>query len=93
MPWHVAHPGCLLLTCIQERKTLLDDFQRPELLRVPLEDLCLQAKLLSPSESVSEFLRKAPEPPLEKAVENAIDLLRRISVFDAEERVTTLGQR
>ena len=77
----------------QERKTLLDDFQRPELLRVPLEDLCLQAKLLSPTESVLEFLEKAPEPPLAKAVENAIDLLRRISVFDAEERVTTLGQR
>lgn len=71
----------------------MQEFQRPELLRVALEDLCLQARLLAPTESVEEFLQRAPEAPEAKAVENAVALLRRISVFDAEERVTTLGAR
>lgn len=72
---------------------LLAEYQRPELLRVSLEDLCLQARLLAPAEKVAIFLSRAPQAPEAKAVENAVALLRRISVFDAQERVTTLGAR
>lgn len=51
------------------------EFQLPEMLRTPLEELVLQIKILKLGKALP-FLQKAIEPPKEEAVRNAIQCLR-----------------
>ena len=57
------------------RHDKMAEFQLPEMLRTPLEELVLQIKILKLGFAQS-FLQKAIEPPEEKAVENALQCLR-----------------
>ncbi|CAO2821942.1 unnamed protein product [Amaranthus hypochondriacus] len=67
------------------------DYQLPELLRTPLQSLCLQIKSLQLG-GVSEFLSKALQPPEPLSVQNAIDFLKIIGALDENENLTLLGQ-
>ncbi|XP_015222321.2 3'-5' RNA helicase YTHDC2 isoform X1 [Lepisosteus oculatus] len=68
------------------------DFQVPELLRMPLQELCLHTKLLAPIACpVAEFLAKAPEPPPTLIVRNAVQMLKTIDAMDPWEDLTELG--
>ena len=51
------------------------EFQQPEMLRTPLEELLLQIKILKLGMAFP-FLQKAMEPPKEESVINAIQCLR-----------------
>ena len=64
-----------LFTKLQLSK--LADFQLPEMLRTPLEELVLQIKILRLGE-VIPFLAKAIEPPSNKAVRNALECLKEL---------------
>ncbi|XP_064130682.1 ATP-dependent RNA helicase DHX30 isoform X4 [Loxodonta africana] len=68
-------------------------FQVPEILRTPLENLVLQAKIHMPEKTAVEFLSKAVDSPDIKAVDEAVILLQEIGVLDQREYLTTLGQR
>ncbi|XP_076985577.1 ATP-dependent RNA helicase DHX30-like isoform X3 [Tamandua tetradactyla] len=68
-------------------------FQVPEILRTPLENLVLQAKIHMPEKMAAEFLSKAMDSPDTKAVGKAVTLLQEIGVLDQREDLTTLGQR
>merc|ERR550537_363828 len=69
---------CFHLFC-HDRFQKLDAFLPPELLRSPLEDSALTAKMMllqmGSSEKVSTFLMKALSPPEPIAVENSLQLL------------------
>ncbi|NXH98238.1 YTDC2 helicase, partial [Pachycephala philippinensis] len=68
------------------------EFQTPELLRMPLQELCLHTKLLAPSNcSVVDFLMKAPDPPPALIVKNALQMLKTIDAMDPWEDLTELG--
>lgn len=67
------------------------EFQLPELLRSPLEEICLQVKLLGLGKC-STFLAKAMQAPDEISIESACDLLKRMDAFDANEDLTPLGR-
>uniref|UniRef100_I3K0G5 RNA helicase n=1 Tax=Oreochromis niloticus TaxID=8128 RepID=I3K0G5_ORENI len=68
------------------------EFQVPQLLRMPLQELCLQTKLLAPSSCpVAEFLAKAPQPPSTHAVRNAVQMLKKIDAMNQYEDLTDLG--
>ena len=49
----------------------MDEYQAPELMRTPLDEMVLQVKLFEPtggatgteSHKIADFLSKAPEPP------------------------------
>ncbi|EFJ19934.1 hypothetical protein SELMODRAFT_177444 [Selaginella moellendorffii] len=69
---------------------LMRPFQLPEMLRVPLVELCLQIKLLS-VENVASFLEKALDPPKTEAVESALSILREVGALTEEEYLTPLG--
>jgi HrpA-like RNA helicase len=60
------------------RSQALADFQLPELRRSPLDEMCLQAKLIevpgAPRTPVAAFLAKAVEPPLAQAVTAAVQV-------------------
>nr|XP_046231082.1 3'-5' RNA helicase YTHDC2 isoform X2 [Scatophagus argus] len=68
------------------------EFQVPQLLRMPLQELCLQTKLLAPSSTpIAEFLSKAPQPPSAHAIKNAVQMLKKIDAMDQSEDLTDLG--
>ncbi|XP_054875386.1 3'-5' RNA helicase YTHDC2 isoform X2 [Amphiprion ocellaris] len=68
------------------------EFQVPQLLRMPLQELCLQTKLLAPTSCpVAEFLSKAPQPPPAHAVRYAVQMLKIIDAMDQHEDLTDLG--
>ncbi|XP_053557527.1 3'-5' RNA helicase YTHDC2 [Bombina bombina] len=68
------------------------EFQTPELLRMPLHELCLHAKLLAPINCpIADFLVKAPEPPPALIVKNAVQMLKTIDAMDTWEDLTELG--
>eukprot|EP01047_Picozoa_sp_COSAG01_P015643 COSAG01_NODE_784_length_13621_cov_68.866829_18_plen_165_part_00 len=75
----------------REQHAKLSPYQTPELLRTPLEELCLQIKSLRLGR-IEAFLAKAPEPPSHKTVRNAIELLETIGAMtlDGSEELTPL---
>ncbi|XP_047330377.1 DExH-box ATP-dependent RNA helicase DExH3-like isoform X2 [Impatiens glandulifera] len=74
--------------CVYES---LADYQLPELLRTPLQSLCLQIKSLKLG-SISEFLSRALQSPEPLSVQNAIEYLKIIGALDEDENLTMLGQ-
>ncbi|XP_073130069.1 DExH-box ATP-dependent RNA helicase DExH5, mitochondrial-like isoform X2 [Henckelia pumila] len=66
------------------------DYQLPEILRTPLQSLCLQIKSLKLG-SIFEFLSKALQSPEYLAVQNAIAYLKTIGALDENENLTVLG--
>ena len=70
-PGHCFH----LFTQLQLSK--MADYQLPEMLRTPLEELVLQIKILRLGE-VMPFLLRAIEPPSQKAVDNAVRCLKEL---------------
>ncbi|XP_022862842.1 DExH-box ATP-dependent RNA helicase DExH5, mitochondrial-like isoform X2 [Olea europaea var. sylvestris] len=67
------------------------DCQLPEILRTPLQSLCLQIKSLKLG-SISEFLSRALQSPEYLAVQNAIEYLKIIGALDENENLTVLGR-
>ncbi|CAI9096105.1 OLC1v1032182C3 [Oldenlandia corymbosa var. corymbosa] len=67
------------------------DYQLPEILRTPLQSLCLQIKSLKLG-SISEFLSRALQAPESLAVQNAIEHLKVIGALDGNENLTPLGR-
>ena len=72
----------------------MSDHEAPEMLRTPVEELCLMARSLRlPGHlPVEEILDKAINPPHRLAVENAVTLLTELGAFEANsENMTPLG--
>ncbi|KAI3433192.1 RNA helicase [Psidium guajava] len=67
------------------------EYQLPEILRTPLQSLCLQIKSLKLG-SISEFLSRALQSPELLAVQNAIEYLKTIGSLDENENLTVLGR-
>uniref|UniRef100_W5KNU3 RNA helicase n=1 Tax=Astyanax mexicanus TaxID=7994 RepID=W5KNU3_ASTMX len=87
-----CRPGiCFHLFSRLRFKNMLEH-QVPQLLRMPLQELCLHTKLLAPIDcSIAEFLSKAPEPPHLMTVKNAVQMLKTIDAMDPWEDLTELG--
>nr|XP_016437469.1 PREDICTED: DExH-box ATP-dependent RNA helicase DExH5, mitochondrial-like isoform X1 [Nicotiana tabacum] len=86
-----VHPGeCYHLypRCVYDA---FADYQLPEILRTPLQSLCLQIKSLKLG-SISEFLSRALQSPELLAVQKAIEYLKIIGALDESENLTVLGR-
>ncbi|XP_010065338.2 DExH-box ATP-dependent RNA helicase DExH7, chloroplastic isoform X1 [Eucalyptus grandis] len=84
-------PGtCFCLYTHHRFEKLMRPFQAPEMLRMPLVELCLQIKLLSLG-YIKSFLFKALEPPKEEAMTSAISLLYEVGALEGNEELTPLG--
>lgn len=53
-------------------------FETPEILRLPLEELCLRIKICGLG-SIRDVLGAALDPPTQKMIENAILTLQEVS--------------
>ncbi|XP_075885504.1 3'-5' RNA helicase YTHDC2 isoform X2 [Nelusetta ayraudi] len=70
----------------------MTQYQVPQLLRMPLLELCLQTKLLTPSCCpVVELLSRAPQPPPPQTICQAVQLLKAMEAMDQQEKLTALG--
>ncbi|XP_010552097.1 PREDICTED: DExH-box ATP-dependent RNA helicase DExH1 isoform X2 [Tarenaya hassleriana] len=69
----------------------LPQFQLPEIIRTPLQELCLHIKSLQVGD-IGSFLAKALQPPDPLAVKNAIELLKTVGALDDVEELTPLGR-
>ncbi|KAI3408453.1 uncharacterized protein J3R85_020258 [Psidium guajava] len=84
-------PGtCFCLYTRHRFEKLMRPFQAPEMLRMPLVELCLQIKLLSLG-NIKSFLFQALEPPREEAMTSAISLLYEVGALEGNEELTPLG--
>ena len=66
--------------------------QAPEMVRVPLEELVLQIKVLRLG-GAAAFLSRVLQPPPERAVEGALRALRQVGALGEGEELTPLGER
>ena len=96
-----VRPGFCYHMYSRSRAKSLATFQLPEMMRAPLEEICLQVKCLQRSNviasldtlgGVAEFLSRAVEPPLPIAVEAALKMLTELGALDKNERLTDLGR-
>ncbi|CAA3002301.1 D -box ATP-dependent RNA helicase D 1 isoform X1 [Olea europaea subsp. europaea] len=69
----------------------MPQYQLPEMLRTPLQELCLRIKTLQLG-AIGSFLAKALQPPDPLSVQNAIELLKTIGALDDREELTSLGR-
>jgi ATP-dependent RNA helicase DHX36 len=88
----------------RQRYEAMEEYQAPELMRTPLDEMVLQVKLFETDQGqgangskhsikIADFLSKAPEPPVPKAVESAVSLLENIGALEERtENLTLLGQ-
>jgi len=75
----------------RKRFQSMADYQMAEILRTPLEEVCLQVKVLNLG-MASEFLSQAIEAPQELTVQQALQLLEVVGAIDKQENLTTLGR-
>ncbi|XP_077217577.1 RNA helicase family protein isoform X2 [Tasmannia lanceolata] len=69
----------------------MPQYQLPEILRTPLQELCLHIKSLQLG-TIASFLAKALQPPDPLSVQNAVELLKTIGALDDMEELTPLGR-
>ncbi|XP_062368583.1 ATP-dependent RNA helicase DHX29 isoform X2 [Cinclus cinclus] len=76
----------------RDRFESFTEYSVPEILRVPLEELCLHIMKCSLG-SPEDFLSKALDPPQQQVIGNAMNLLRKIGACQLNEpKLTPLGQ-
>ncbi|XP_011502346.1 PREDICTED: probable ATP-dependent RNA helicase YTHDC2 [Ceratosolen solmsi marchali] len=70
----------------------MQQYQTPEILRLPVQQLCLYTKHLAPGNTpIVDFLERAVEPPSNSVTRNAVQLLKTIDALDPWEDLTELG--
>ncbi|ORX48084.1 P-loop containing nucleoside triphosphate hydrolase protein [Piromyces finnis] len=75
----------------RKRYQSMADYQMAEILRTPLEEVCLQVKVLNLG-MASDFLSQAIEAPQELTIQQALQLLEIVGAIDNQENLTTLGR-
>ncbi|XP_046660660.1 3'-5' RNA helicase YTHDC2-like [Homalodisca vitripennis] len=88
-----SQPGVCYHLFSSRRYRAMPPSQTPEILREPLQELCLHTKLLAPPNSpIADFLARAIEPPSPLVTRNAVQLLKTMDALDAWEDLTDLGR-
>ena len=91
-----CQPGIAFHLYTRQRSESLEEYQLPEIMRTPLEEMGLQVKLLETPDKrikIADFLSKAVEPPVLQAVNAAIKLLEAIGALEeGSEKLTVLGK-
>lgn len=86
-------PGICFHLFSSARYKAMEEYQTPEILRTPLQELCLQTKLLAPPNTpIADYLTRAIQPPTFVVIRNAVQLLKQMDALDAWEDLTDLGR-
>ncbi|KAJ3154408.1 ATP-dependent RNA helicase dhx29 [Geranomyces variabilis] len=71
----------------------LPNYRPPEMVRVPLEEVCLRVRACRFEGPVVAILNGCVDAPPEKNIERAVEGLTRLNAFTSDERLTPLGQK
>ena len=82
---------CCRLFSSRTAKDRMKDQAVPELQRVPLEEVCLSILAGHLGNNCMDFLQQAPQPPSEKSVSLALEVLQQVGAIDSDEQLTPLG--
>ncbi|KAG6533611.1 hypothetical protein ZIOFF_007486 [Zingiber officinale] len=92
-----CQPGTCYHLFSKFRAVSLPEYQVPEIKRMPIEELCLQARLTSFAfhfvVSAKNFLQKTLDPPVSETIRNAIIVLQDIGALMNDEKLTDLGEK
>ncbi|PKA50139.1 putative pre-mRNA-splicing factor ATP-dependent RNA helicase [Apostasia shenzhenica] len=88
-----CQPGTCYHLFSKKRAASLPDYQVPEIKRMPIDELCLQVKLLNPNCRIIDFLQKTLDPPVSETIQNAIIVLQDIGALTEDEQLTELGEK
>ncbi|XP_018620694.2 ATP-dependent RNA helicase DHX30 isoform X2 [Scleropages formosus] len=88
-----CQPGHAYHLFPRRRLDTMKMFPIPEILRTPLENVVMQAKIHSPQAKVVDFLSQVLDSPDEAAVRDAVSVLQETGVLDEAEALTPLGKR
>ncbi|XP_011304588.1 ATP-dependent RNA helicase DHX36 [Fopius arisanus] len=85
-----VQPGEVYKLYTRAREMTFDQYPTPEMLRTPLEQVILQAKILQLGR-IEVFLGSVMDPPEDRAIQLSLDLLRTLNALDTNEHLTPLG--
>ncbi|KAM0907466.1 hypothetical protein ACQ4PT_016107 [Festuca glaucescens] len=88
-----CQPGTCYHLYSRLRAASMQEYQTPEIKRMPIEELCLQVKLLDPNCRIADFLKKTLDPPVPETVKNAITVLQDLGALTQDEQLTDLGEK
>ncbi|KAJ2840125.1 hypothetical protein FBU31_000568 [Coemansia sp. 'formosensis'] len=83
--------GIALCLFTEEQLRAMPEFEAPEMHRLPLAPICLQAKAHGVAD-VMRFLMTALDPPPQSAVAHAVAELQEAGALDDEETLTPIGR-
>ncbi|KAK7196268.1 RNA editing associated helicase 2 [Novymonas esmeraldas] len=87
-----TRPGLCIRLFSREHFNSLPEFETPQLLRTPLDTICLSILSIGVGQP-REFLQGALEPPLPSEVEAAMHRLSELGAVDSGGQLTMLGRR
>ncbi|XP_052178950.1 DExH-box ATP-dependent RNA helicase DExH6 isoform X2 [Diospyros lotus] len=88
-----CQPGICYHLYSKFRAVSLPEFQVPEIRRIPIEEICLQVKLLDPNCEVEDFLSKTLDPPVSETIRNAVFVLQEIGALSLDGKLTEVGKK
>ncbi|XP_038058115.1 ATP-dependent RNA helicase DHX30-like [Patiria miniata] len=88
-----CQPGECYHLFTKNRYSQLEDYQVPEMLRIPLEQIVVQAKVHFRDMRAASLLSQAMQPPPLSAVEKAVEVLQDLAILNSDESLTPLGDK
>ncbi|XP_031550267.1 putative ATP-dependent RNA helicase DHX57 isoform X2 [Actinia tenebrosa] len=84
---------CFHLFTSHRYEHVMAEHQIPEIMRIPLEKLCLRIKIMTLffGRDVKQILNKLLEPPEDKSITDALARLHSLGALDTQENLTSLG--
>ena len=82
---------CVHLLCRTDYDAL-PAFNVPEMVRSPLEEVCLQLKAIAGEADCAEMMARTMDAPDPAAVKHSVTLLTDLGAFDSQQRLTHLGR-
>lgn len=87
-----VQPGESFHLFSRQKYNTMPEFSIPEILRVSLDKIVLDAKVYSHNMDAIDFFSKLPCPPQDTTVLKAVDELINLELLDENENVTPLGK-
>ncbi|XP_050434677.1 3'-5' RNA helicase YTHDC2-like isoform X2 [Adelges cooleyi] len=84
-------PGECYRLYSRENYSYMGTHDVPEILRMPLQELCMLAKVISSNMRILDFLALAIQPPPTLSIVAALEYLKTIEAMDINEDLTALG--
>ncbi|KAF5366936.1 hypothetical protein D9757_010848 [Collybiopsis confluens] len=87
-----TRPGTCYKLYTRKQEETMADFAVPEILRVPLDSICLTVKTVHEDQDVKNYLARAIDPPEISAIDRAWSVLGELGAVDEQGKLTSLGR-